>query len=169
MTEAEQEINVRRPRPDAVQGGERGVRLVGRTIGERGKVDLAAIDRLGDRLERADFGRGKSGARELRRTRAQHGGVVERIEREVEPFPDGARARGRKLLRHHDLREPGKAIGAAAQRRLARDRQRLPEARIGRDEAAERRVEIGLGVDVEGHGGRDASPNPVRTQPISRT
>jgi hypothetical protein len=48
MTETRQEINVRGPWADAVNRGQRGVRIVGRAVGERGERELPALDRAGD-------------------------------------------------------------------------------------------------------------------------
>ena len=41
MTQAEQQIDVGGPRPDAVQGDERRMRLVGRHGAERVEIDVA--------------------------------------------------------------------------------------------------------------------------------
>src|ERR1700731_4392003 len=53
MAEAEQQVDVRRPRTDAVDGALRRVRRVGRQVGKRVAVEPAADDRLADLLERA--------------------------------------------------------------------------------------------------------------------
>ena len=80
VAEAEQQIDVGGPGADAVHRGQRRMGFVGRLGSERGKVELAAIDRFRDRLERADFRCRQAGAGEPGRTRAQHRRMIERIE-----------------------------------------------------------------------------------------
>jgi len=57
MPETEEKVNVRRPRADSMDGGQRDVGLVRRFIGERGKIKFAAIDGFCDGLERANLRR----------------------------------------------------------------------------------------------------------------
>ena len=71
VAEAEQQINVGGPGADAVQRGQRGMRLVGLHRGDRVEVDMALRDRLADRLDRLDLGVRKAEPLELvRRARA---------------------------------------------------------------------------------------------------
>src|SRR5262249_40952660 len=149
-------------------GGQGGMRLVGRFLDQRGKIELAAIDGFCDGLERANFRRGEAGARESGRTRAQHRRVVERVEVLVEPRPDRFRARGRELLRDDDRGKAGKSVRPSPQRRPPRPRQHDAEAWIGVDETGDRVIEIGFGVDEEGHDRGEASTNAIATQPLSR-
>ena len=48
VAEAEQEIDVGSPRPDAVQRGERRVRRVGIHVADRGQIDVAFRDGFAD-------------------------------------------------------------------------------------------------------------------------
>src|SRR5262249_38595888 len=107
------------------------------------------------------------GARELGCARAQHRGVVERIEGLVEPCPDRLSARGRELLRNDDRGQTRESIPPAPQRRPPCPREDHAEARIGVDEAGGGVIEIGLGVDEEWHGGGRGSANALPTQPLS--
>ena len=125
------------------------MRVVGGHVDERREVELAAVDRLGDGLERADFRRREADARKLCRARAQHRDVVERIERGFEPSPDRLGAGGRELLRDHDGGEPGEAVRTLAQRRPSGERERVLEALVGLDQRGERDVEIGFGDDAD--------------------
>src|SRR5579864_6797530 len=100
MAEAGEEIDVGGPRADAVHRGKRSVRGVGGKLGEARELKLAALDGAGDRLERADLGRGKAEPREASRPGAQDRLRLERVERRFEASPDRIGARGRQLLRH---------------------------------------------------------------------
>ena len=151
MTEAEQEIDIGRPGPDAVDGGQAPMRLVGRQRVERREIELAPIDRAGDRLEGADLGPRQAGARQLGGAGAPHGLVIERIERRLEPAPDRLGARGRELLGDHDGGEARKSVRPAPQRRASGQRERVAPARIGRDQPGDRAIEIGFGVEVARH------------------
>ncbi len=166
VPQASQQIDVRAPGADAVHGGERGVGLVGAHVHERGEIELAFRQRFGDRLQGADLRRGQADARELGGACPQHGFGLERIECRNQPRPDRRGARGRELLRHHDRGETGKAALPPPQRRPSRLRQDRRKARVGLDQPRDRVVEIGLGVDEEGHDRREATTNAPATQPL---
>ena len=72
----------------------------------------------------------------------------------VSRAPDRFRAGGRELLRDHDRGEPGKSVRPSPQRRPSGARQHVAEARVGADQAGDGVIEIGFGVDEEGHGRR---------------
>ena len=74
------------------------MRLVRRLLDKRGKIELAAGDRFCDRLERANFGCGETGAGELGGTRKQQCFRRERIDGLDKPRPDRFRTRGGELL-----------------------------------------------------------------------
>ena len=167
MAEAKQKVDVGGPGPDAVHRHQRGVRLVGGFLDQRGKIELAAVDGLGNGLERANFRRRKPGAGELGRTRAQHRRVIERIECLVEPLPDRFCARGRELLRDHDRGQSGEPVRPPPQGGPPRPRQHRAEARIGVHQTGDRDIEIGFGVNEKRHDRREASTNVIPTQPPS--
>ena len=77
--------------------------------------------------------------RKLRGPGPQHGLMIERIERRLEPFQDRAGACGRELLGDHDRGEAREAVGTFAQRRPSGGRQRLLEARVGPHQRSELR------------------------------
>ena len=162
MAEAEQKIDVGGPGPDAVNRGQRRMRLVGRHLDEAGQIEVAALDRLCDRLERADLGRREAGAGKLgRRARAARRSWSNGSNAPLEPSPDRGCACGRELLRDHDRGEARKSVRPPAQRRPSRARQHRTEAGIGVDQARDRMVEIGFGVDEEGHDRGEASTNGI--------
>ena len=57
MAEAEQQIDVGRPRPNAVDRGQGAVCVVGRHVNEGGKIEFIARDRTGNGLEGTNFRR----------------------------------------------------------------------------------------------------------------
>jgi hypothetical protein len=130
MTKAGQQINVRGPRADAVHGGECCVRVLGGELSERGERKLTAFDGAGDFLQRADFRCGQPKPRQPRRAGAQDRRRIERLESRLEPSPNGAGARGRKLLRHDDGGEPGETIRPPTQRRPSSLRYERGETRF---------------------------------------
>ena len=115
MAEAEQQINVGGPRPDAVQRGERGMRLVGLHGADARRDRCALGDGLADLLDRFDLRRRQAEPLELVGARAAHRVVMERIEGREQPGPDRGGAGGRELLPAHDGAQAGKARFAAAQ------------------------------------------------------
>src|SRR5580704_12436116 len=66
-----------------------------------------------------------------------------------QPPPDRARARGRELLVGDDLREPGIAARAPAQRRLARDGKDVREPRVLLHQLAHAGIDVGLGFETQ--------------------
>src|SRR5262249_9018187 len=70
--------------------------------------------------------------------------------------------------RDDDRGKAGKPVRSSPQRRPPRPRQDDAEAWIGVDETGDRVVEIGFGVDEEGHDRGEASTNAIATQPLSR-
>ena len=151
MTERRQQINVGGPRSDTVHRGQRGMRLLGRDVGQRCERKLAAGDGARDFLQRLDFRRREADPGELGRARADDRSRCERIERCGKPSSDRAGARGRKLLRYHRRRESGKAIGPSPQRRPSRLGDERVKSRIGRAKCGKRRFEIGFGADMGRH------------------
>ena len=109
---------------------------------KRGEVDLAALDRAGDRLQRADFRRRQPDALQLVGARAPQRRRVERIERGARGGPRSRRARGRELLRHDDRGEPGEAAGAPPQRRPSGPGENRPK----RGSAATQRGKAGVEI-----------------------
>jgi hypothetical protein len=148
VAEAGQEIDVGRPRPDAVDGRKGCVRVLGGERGKRGERQFAAIDGAGDRLQGADFRRRKPEPCQPRRADAQDGCRIERVKSRREPPPDGIGAGGRKLLRHNDRGKAGEAVGPAAQRRSSGRGDERDESRIGRAKRGESSVEFGFSVDA---------------------
>ncbi len=152
MSEAEQQVDIGRPRADAVDGAQCCMSRLGRQAGKRVAVEPARGDRLGDLLERADLRRGKAEPGEPARPRPDQGLGREGVIGRRQPPPDRIRARGGKLLRHHDASKPGKAAGPAAQRQPARHRRHRFEARVGGEQRGQSGFDVGFGVDAAGHG-----------------
>ena len=123
--------------------GQGSVGGLGSEIGQHGERQFAALDRAGDRLQRADFWRRQTEPRQPRRPGAEQGAVFERIERGGKPSPDRTRARGRKLLRHNDGGKPGETVRPPSQRRASGRGHERAEARIGPAQRGEAGVEIG--------------------------
>jgi hypothetical protein len=98
MPEAGQQVDVRGPWTDTMQGGKSGVRLVRRYVRELCKIDLAFLDRAGDGFERADFRTRQAKPRQPRRPCAKDRRRLERIECRGQPSPDRAGTRDRQLL-----------------------------------------------------------------------
>jgi hypothetical protein len=143
-----QKINICSPGADAVDGGERRVRILGGKLAQRGKRQVAAFNSAGNLLQRADFGGGQSKPRQARRARAQDGRRIERIESRDEPPPNGIGARGRKLLGHNDCGKAGESIGPPAQRWPSRFGHQRDEPRIGISKRDKSSVEIGFGMNM---------------------
>ena len=144
VSQAKQEINVRGPRPDAVQGGERDVGIVGLHAGERAKIDRALRNRAGDGLHGLDLRPGEPDARELDWSRAPDRIMVKGVERRTEPSPDGGGARGRELLRANDGAQAGESGRPAPQRRPSGDVEQPRKARVCRRQGCQGRIEIGV-------------------------
>ena len=98
MPEAGEQIDVRSPWTDTMQGSKSGMRLVRRYVHELCKIDLALVDRAGDGFKRADLGARQTKPRQPRRPCAKDRRWLERIECRVKPPPDRAGTRGRQLL-----------------------------------------------------------------------
>ena len=131
MAEAGQQVDVGGPRADAVNRGERRMRLIGGNIAKRREREIAARHGAGDFLERFDFRRRQAEPRQPGGARPQNGLGLERIERRGKPAPDRARACRRKLLRHHRRGEPGKAVGPPPQRRPPSFGHQRAKSRLG--------------------------------------
>jgi hypothetical protein len=95
-----------------VNCGERGVRIVGRAIGERGQSELSTVNRSGDRFQRPDFRSRQPKPRQACRTGAQNRRRVEGIESGGQPAPNCGGAGRRQLLRHNNGGKPRKAAFA---------------------------------------------------------
>jgi hypothetical protein len=93
-----------------VNRGQRGVRIVGRTIGERGESELATVNRAGDGFQGPDFRGRQAKPRQAGWTGAQNSGRIKGIESGGQPAPNCGGARRGQLLRHND---GGKARKAA--------------------------------------------------------
>src|SRR5450759_5916701 len=102
MAEAEQQINIGGPRPDAVQRGERGVRQGGLHIADKGEIDLSFGDGFADLADRLEIGSREAEPLELAGARAAHRVVMKRIEGGKQPGADRTGARGRELLSAYD-------------------------------------------------------------------
>ena len=171
VAEAGQQIDVGGPRADAVHGGERRMRLVGRHAAERRRDRARRLSiALRDRLERPDLRcRQPERARACRRARAARG-VIERIERRGQPAA-GSRRRSRPKAaatrRSRRGRQSRRRGGAAA---AAGERQHLAEARIGRDQrarcAASRSASVWMKKDMPG--AKHLQLTRMSTQPFSR-
>ena len=153
MAKAEQQVDVGRPRPDAVDGAQRLMGGIGRHVRQRVAIERAARDGPGDLLEGADLGRRQAEPGEPVGARPDQGLRGERIVGGGEPSPDRAGARGRKLLGHHDAGDSRKAAGAAPQRQGSGDGRHLGKPGIGREQRAKAGGDIGFGVDAAGHAG----------------
>ena len=160
MAEAEQQIDVGGPRPDAVQRGERGVRVVGVQVADSVRDRFRPWRwpcRFRDRLERGSSPPTGRAAPSLSvRARAPRRDRTDRRRRRA-----GPRSRRRSRSRaagHDDGGKAGKARRAPPQRRPAglgehgdEAADRLRRARRG---AASRSASVWMEV---GHGGRSAS------------
>ncbi len=82
---------------------------------------------------------------------AAQGVVVKRIERGADAGPDRRRTRGGNLLAADDRRQTGITGLAPPQRRHARELQYRLQSRILLDQRVDGAVEVGLGVEVDGH------------------
>jgi hypothetical protein len=166
VAKARQQINVGGPGPDAVDGGQRRVRVVGSAFGKRGEREVAAAHRTGDGLERADFRRRQPDPGEPRAARAQDRCRVEGIERSFQPSPDGAGARGRKLLRYDDRGKASEAVGPPAERRPPGGGDQADEPGIDFSERGKTGVEIGLGMDMGWRHWLQIFPGSTSEKPI---
>ena len=142
MAQAGQQVNVGRPWADAVNGGQRRMRVVGGELADPGQRQLAPHHGARDRLEGPDFRRRQAEPGQPLRPCPHDRRGFERLERGREPPPDRTGAGGRKLLRHDGRGQAGKTLGAPPQRRPARDRDKVLEPRLGLAERQERYVEI---------------------------
>ena len=148
MSQAEQQVDVGRPRPDTVDGAQRLMCGIGRHVRQRLAIEGAAGDGPGDLLEGADFRRRQAKPGESVGARPDQGMGGERIIGGREPPPDRAGARGRKLLGNHNAGDPGKTAWAAPQRQGSGDGDHLGKPGIGRDQRAKAYGDIGFGVDA---------------------
>jgi hypothetical protein len=147
VAEAEQEINVGGPGPDAMQRGQSGVCLVGFHGGDGVEIDMASGDGLADFLDGLDLRPRQTEPGQLVGAGQSHRVVVERIERREQPPPDRRGACGRELLTADDRAQAGVTTFAAANSGHAGfGEHRLP-ARVLLDQHADSHFQIRLGVD----------------------
>jgi len=158
VTEAEQQIDIGGPRPDPVQGDECLMRDIRLALGDRVEIEFALFERMRDRLDRFDLGRGKSEPAELVGARAAQRLGMERIEGALQPAPDRARTLGRQLLAADDAGEAWKSALSAAQIRLPGLIEHRRKARVRDQEQGRRGGQIGLGVEEVGHSLRLQAP-----------
>ena len=152
MTEAEQQVDVGRPGPDAVDGDQAPMRFVGRQSGERREIELAPLDRARDRLEGANLGRRQAGARQLGGAGAPHrlGTRTDRTRLRAaprSPWRSRSRAAGRPRWRPSPANPSGRRRSGGRPAAASASRQRGSVA----ISACDRLIEIGLGVNVERH------------------
>src|SRR4026208_527015 len=102
VPEAKEKIDSSGPWPDPMQGGERGVRLVGIHVAHGSKIDPAFGDRFADFADRFDLRGGQPKSPELVGASAAHGIVVKWIERGEESGADCGSACSGKLLPAYD-------------------------------------------------------------------
>ena len=148
MAETGQQVDVRSPGADAVQGCESGMRFIRRYVHELFQMDLTLADRAGDGFERANLRTRQAEPPEPHRACARNRGRLERIECRRQPSPNRAGARGRKLLRHYNGGKPRIAVGAPPQWRPAGLCDDRHKAWIDRAKRGKAGVEIGLGVNM---------------------
>ena len=145
MPKAEQQIDVRRPRSDAVQCRQCIVRVVGRCFRQRGKIEPAVMNLAGDEFQRSDLCDRQTEA--LQTVVARQADVM-MLERVVigrrHPRPDRRRRRCRELLAADRRGKSGEARRAAAQRRHSGGRENRLQPRVPRDKRSHRGFEIGL-------------------------
>jgi hypothetical protein len=118
MAEAEQQVDVGRPRTDAVNGGESGVGLLGGRVGQCIKVE-PSTHRGGYGAQRPDLRTGHARLAEPRRPCAMNCVCVHFGKRRFEPQPDGVGAGDRKLLAGDDAKQPRQARLPPPQRQCA--------------------------------------------------
>ncbi len=171
MAEAEQQVDVGGPGPDAVQACQCGMRSIGRHRGEGIEIDLASCDGGGERFHGLDLGLREPEPRKLARPCAPQRVVMEGVERRGEASPDRAGARGRELLRAYDRAEPRKSGGTPPQTGPTGVLDESLQTRIGRDQGGQGRFEGGLVVEeVTGHwrGGSGIRSHRISSLPIPR-
>ena len=151
MAKAEQQIDVGGPRADAVQCRQRVVRGVGVLFRQHVEVQPLQLEFSGDVLQRLDLGPGQAEPAEAVGAGLVDGVMIERVECRREPAPDGRRTRGRHLLAADDVRQTRKPRLALPQRRHACQLEDRLEPFILLDQRADGVVEVGLGVEVDGH------------------
>ena len=131
VAEAKEEENVRRPWTDPFDRDQRLVGVLGVEIGKALKIEAALEDRLGERVQSADFGVGQSAGAQVLFCRLGDFGRLERNDERLQSAENGGGAGRRHLLRHDDRSQPRKARLPAAKRRRAADRdQTLDEFRV---------------------------------------
>ena len=151
VPEAKEKIDISSPWPDPMQGGERGVRLVGIHVAHGSKIDPAFGDRFADFADRFDLRGGESKAPELVGARAAHGIVVKWIERGEESGTDRGGACGGELLPANDRAQAGKSRLAPTQvERTGFFGDRF-EPRVCDNKLCEARPEIGLTMEEVSH------------------
>ena len=143
------------------------VRLVGRLVDQRRKVEVAAVDGLGDGLERADLGCRRPARASLADRARSTAAWSKRIEGRGRAGPRSpSRSRSRAAARPRSRPGRQNPSGSPPQRRPPRPRQHRAEARIGVDQARDRRVSRSASVWMKKDmTGRAASTNAMPTQP----
>src|SRR6185437_7604891 len=151
MAEAEQEIDVGGPRPDAVQRGQRVMRRIRVLVGEDVEIQPPGGEFARDVFQGLDLGRRQPEPAESLGARLTQALGMKRIERGREARPDCAGAGGRKLLAGDDMGEARETRLAPPQRRHARQFEHGFEPRILPEQRVASVFEVGLGVEVDGH------------------
>src|SRR5262245_23673402 len=105
MAEAEEQIKVGGPRPDAVDRDERGMCVVGLLRCKRIEVDAALGDIMRDAFQGADLRRRQAEPPKPVGSAPAERVVMERVESGREAAPDRRRALRRELLTDNDRRE----------------------------------------------------------------
>jgi hypothetical protein len=134
-----------------MHGDQHSVRIIRWPVDQTDKIERSFVDRLCDRLERADFCRRQTCTREPDRSRAPHRGRLERIQLRGEPRPDGSRACSGKLLRDDNSGEPGESARAPAQHRPSGDGKYAGKARIVRNQRRDASLNIVVSAKEERH------------------
>ena len=112
-------------------------------------------------LQGLDLGGRQSEPSEALGAGAAQGVVMKRIERGADAGPDRRRTRGGQLLAADDRRKAGITGLAPPQRRHPCELQYRLQSRILLDQRVDGAVEVGLGVEVDGHCELE-SPCPVK-------
>ncbi len=151
VTEAKQQIDVGRPRSDAVQGGQYPVGIVGGCFRERREIQPSFGDFAGDEFQGLDLGSGESQPAESVGARPPDQVVVKGIERRGDARPYRRRGEGRELLTADGRCQSGKPRFAPSQGRHARQCDQRLQSRVPLGKRGECTVEIGLGMEMLRH------------------
>lgn len=121
VAETEQQIDVSRPRSNAMNLAEPRVRLLGGKVGQRVEIETGTTGR-GDRPQRLDLGCGEARLPEARVAGTANGHGRQIRKGFADAVPDGPRACDRQLLADNDTGETGEPRFAATERQRTGNR-----------------------------------------------